>query len=120
MLKKLLVWGGLVLAGYASAATRSSPGPAQSTGTSVPSPSTSRLLLDKYCVTCPNEKSATAGIMLDSINPDQVAEHAAVWEKVVHRLRTGSMPPAGRPRPDSAGYNALIAHLEDELDRASS
>jgi Protein of unknown function (DUF1592)/Protein of unknown function (DUF1588)/Protein of unknown function (DUF1587)/Protein of unknown function (DUF1595)/Protein of unknown function (DUF1585) len=120
MLKKLLVWGGLVLAGYASAATRSSPGPAQATGTSVPSPSTSRLLLDKYCVTCHNEKSATAGIMLDSINPDQVAEHAAVWEKVVHKLRTGSMPPAGRPRPDSAGYNALIAHLEDELDRASS
>src|SRR5260370_10531257 len=29
---------------------------------------TNRALLDRYCVTCHNEKSATAGLMLDKVN----------------------------------------------------
>ncbi len=30
------------------------------------------------------------------------------------------MPPPGRPRPDEAAYDALIAHLETSLDRAAA
>ena len=44
-------------------------------------------------------------------NPD-------VWERVVAKLRAGSMPPPGRPRPDAATYARLRASLEGELDRA--
>src|SRR5712692_1795493 len=81
---------------------------------------TNRALLDRYCVTCHNEKSATAGLMLDKVNLEKAGENAAVWEKVVHKLRTRSMPPAGRPRPDASGYNVLITRLETELDRAAA
>jgi len=38
--------------------------------------------------------------MLDKMDLDKVGENPAVWEKVVHKLRTRAMPPAGRPRPD--------------------
>ena len=31
-----------------------------------------------------------------------------MWEKVVGKLRTGAMPPAGMPRPDAATHDALI------------
>ena len=81
---------------------------------------TNRALLDKYCVTCHNEKSATASLMLDKMKLEKVGEDAAVWEKVVHKLRTRAMPPAGMPRPDASGYNLLITRLETELDRSAA
>ena len=81
---------------------------------------TNRALLDRYCVTCHNQKLATAGLMLDKMNVEKAGEDAAVWEKVVHKLRTRSMPPAGMPRPDASGYNFLIGRLETELDRAAA
>jgi hypothetical protein len=58
--------------------------------------------------------------MLDKLNLSQVGEDAAVWEKVVHKLRTRAMPPGGRPRPDASGYNLLVTQLETELDRAAA
>src|SRR5689334_7581877 len=66
------------------------------------SASAQRALLDRYCVTCHNEKLKTAGLMLDQMDVSNVAENAAVWEKVVRKLRGRAMPPAGAPRPDKA------------------
>ena len=50
----------------------------------------------------------------------QVAADADTWEKVVRKLRTGSMPPAGRPRPDAAASLAFVTGLESALDRAAA
>ena len=59
-------------------------------------------MLDKYCITCHNQRTKTGGLALDTLDLAQVSDHAEVWEKVVRKLRTGAMPPAGRPRPDKA------------------
>ena len=37
----------------------------------------------------------------------------------MRKLRTGLMPPDGRPRPDAATYASLVSHLETALDRAA-
>ena len=79
-----------------------------------------RAIFDRYCVTCHNERLKTAGVIFDSLNVDDVGADAEVWEKVVRKLRAGSMPPAGRPRPDKAAYEDLAAWLEGELDRAAA
>jgi mono/diheme cytochrome c family protein len=79
-----------------------------------------RAVFDKYCVTCHNQKLKTGGLMLDTLDPANVAEGAATWEKVVRRLRGGSMPPAGMPRPDPAIYDSVAGFLETELDRAAA
>jgi len=79
-----------------------------------------RAMFDKYCVTCHNQKLKTAGLMLDTLDPANVAEGAATWEKVVRRLRGGSMPPAGMPRPDPAVYDSVAGFLETGLDRAAA
>jgi mono/diheme cytochrome c family protein len=42
--------------------------------------------------------------------------NAPLWEKVIRKLRTGAMPPAGMPRPDEATYNAVATYLEAALD----
>src|SRR5262249_33542398 len=59
-------------------------------------------LLSKYCVTCHNQRLRTAGLALDPADLTNIAHDPALWEKVVRKLRTGAMPPTGRPRPEPA------------------
>ena len=79
-----------------------------------------RALLNHYCVTCHNEKLRTAGLMLDKLDVGKVGEEPEVWEKVVRKLRTGAMPPAGLPRPDKATNDSFAAYLETALDSAAA
>src|SRR5262245_8244846 len=81
-----------------------------------PSP---RAVFDKYCTTCHNSRIKTAGLALDALDLGQVGEHADVWEKVVRKLRTGAMPPVGRPRPEKALSDSAASWLEARLDRAA-
>jgi hypothetical protein len=80
-------------------------------------------LLMQYCLPCHNERAKTAatvsGVMFDRVDAGKVAEAPELWEKVVRKLRTGSMPPPGARRPDDETARALISTLEETLDRAS-
>ena len=76
-----------------------------------------RALLTRYCITCHNDKLKTAGLALDTVATDNVPAGAQVWERVVRKLRTGQMPPPGRPRPGAAQAQALATWLESEIDR---
>src|SRR6476659_6115284 len=71
-----------------------------------PEKSANRAFLDKYCVTCHNQRLKTAGLMLDTLEVDEVAAAPEIWEKVISKTRGGLMPPAGRPRPDSQAFTA--------------
>jgi mono/diheme cytochrome c family protein len=77
-------------------------------------------VLQKYCVTCHNDRTKTAGLSLTSIDVGRVQDHPDIWEKVVVKLRARFMPPVGMPRPDAATYDALVTHLETALDRAAA
>ena len=77
-------------------------------------------VLQRYCVTCHNERLRTAGLALDLLDVANAAAHAEVWEKVIGQLRSRTMPPAQRPRPDDATYDALATYLETSLDRAAA
>src|SRR6516165_4469363 len=79
-----------------------------------------RDVLNKYCVTCHNSRLKTGGLQLDSIDVNDVAGNAQTWEKVVTKLRTGEMPPPGRPRPDDTTYKTVAAALENDLDAAAT
>ena len=76
----------------------------------------SRQVLDKYCVTCHNDRLRTGGLALDNVDPAQVTVKTDIWEKVIRKLRTGSMPPVGRPRPDAATLAAVASSLESAID----
>jgi mono/diheme cytochrome c family protein len=86
---------------------------------SLPSPLNGRALLDKYCVTCHNQKAKIAGLTLDKMDLDSVGDGAETWEKVIRKLRGGAMPPAGMPKPDRAAVDTFVASLETSLDRAA-
>ncbi len=79
-----------------------------------------RALLDTYCVTCHNERQKTAGLMLDKVDVEHVSAAADVWEKVVRKLSTGSMPPPGMRRPDPTSSSGMVSWLQTALDRAAA
>ena len=106
----LLLGGGVVALSRLGAQA-----PAPNTIAAAPTP---RVFLDTYCVTCHNQKLKTAGLMLDKVDLNDPGAHAEVLEKVVAKLRAGSMPPPGMPRADAATYRVVASTLENEIDKA--
>jgi mono/diheme cytochrome c family protein len=80
-------------------------------------PAVARAVLDKYCITCHNQRLRTAGLELDTLDLSNAAANAEVLEKIIAKLRAGAMPPAGNPRPDAATYRAVASALEQQVDR---
>jgi len=119
---RIAVLGGLVVFilvmayGPASGQTASTNAPAPAPG----SAATQRALLDKYCVTCHNDKVKTANLSLQNLDLTTVADHPEIWEQVIRKLRAGMMPPPGMPRPPLAQYERLRDWLEAEIDRKAA
>ena len=112
----------LVVSGYvATAAARVGSAPQQPPASPAGTASNEKLLratLDTYCVTCHNQRIKTAGLTLDAVDATSPHANPEIWEKVIARLRAGTMPPAGRPRPDAATAQSIAAWLEADIDRA--
>jgi mono/diheme cytochrome c family protein len=82
-----------------------------------------RAVLRQYCLTCHTQAMKDRGtvpIALDTLDLSNVTTGAESWEKVVRKIRTGLMPPPGRPRPDQATLGGLVSWLEGGLDRAAA
>ncbi len=94
--------------------------PSQAPNATSPPGADARGVITQYCVTCHNQRLRTAGLVLEASDPVSVAGHADTWEKVIRKLRLGTMPPAGVPRPDRATYDAVARWLEGEIDRAAA
>ena len=105
----------------ASGSTRAA-GPAQQSTANPPAATSSpvRPVVATYCYGCHNQRLGTAGLMLDAADAEHVGADAEVWEKVIRKLRAGTMPPVGRPRPDQPTLDAVISWLETELDEAAA
>src|SRR5436190_21120984 len=91
---RIVLTGVVLAANVATAAAQSGPA------------SDYRAVLDRYCASCHNQRLHTANLNLDKAGVDlgAVANHAAVLEKVLRKLETGSMPPPGLPRPPAETY----------------
>ena len=91
--------------------------PQQGASVADPNATGHRAELDRYCVTCHNARLKSGGVALDSLDVADVPAGTAVWERVIRKLRTGQMPPPGRPRPDKEHNDALASWLETTIDR---
>ena len=86
-----------------------------------PSPTAAhRAVVDRYCVSCHNDRLNRGGLALDTVVTHEVRQNPDVWERVLRKIRARQMPPIGLPRPDEATYNAVIASLETSLDYAAA
>src|SRR5258708_7188680 len=126
MNKKLLAVACVALLPLVSLVAQAPP-PTPAAGIAAPAPAataiTERALLNQYCVVCHNEKFKKTGqpsalaLTLDNIDVAHVEQNPETWERVVHKVRAGMMPPSGMPRPNPAAFEAAIGWLENELDK---
>ncbi|MEQ1760312.1 MAG: DUF1592 domain-containing protein [Vicinamibacterales bacterium] len=86
----------------------------------VPNVASLKPVLDRYCVTCHNNRLNTAGLRLDGVDFSNVGAHAETLEKVVRKLKGGMMPPQGSPQPDAATKAGLVSGLVAALDRTEA
>ncbi len=114
--------GGLMAAWFVLVSPLSANQPASPPPQASPAEQSSPLrpVLNRYCVGCHNDRLLTADLSLESMDAVHVAEGAAVWEKVIRKLRSGAMPPPRRPRPEPAVVENVLAWLETELDAAAA
>ena len=57
-----------------------------------------KTLVDRYCVTCHNQKLKTANLALDTLDIAHPEQNPLTWERAIRKLRGGMMPPPGFPR----------------------
>src|SRR2546425_1966211 len=114
----LLVPAGFVVFLCAGASIRSGlQASAQSAAADV---SAQRALIDKYCVTCHNQRVKTAGLALDTADLANIPAQSDIWEKVIRKVRAGMMPPVSAAQPEKAQLDALSTLLETSLDKWSA
>ena len=85
-----------------------------------PSVTSERALIDQYCVVCHSDKLKTGGLSLQSADMSNIPAGAETWEKVIHKVKLGAMPPQGMPRPDQASMDSFASWLETSIDRAAA
>ena len=105
-----------VVVGRPQSGDRSSAG----AGASPADAASVRAVLNRYCVSCHNQRLRTAGLALDTLDLARVSEMPAAWEKVIVKLRAETMPPVNSPRPDAGTYREVATWLEGEIDRAAA
>ena len=115
-----VLWAGATALGRAAPPSLAPPARQTQIGNGAAPSTPARALVTTYCVTCHNQRLRTANLSLDTADADAVGNSAETWEKVVVKLRSRSMPPAGNRRPDNATYDAAASWLERELDRAAA
>jgi mono/diheme cytochrome c family protein len=73
-------------------------------------------VVSQYCTDCHSLAEQEAGLVLENPNLGDPAAQRAKWEKVIHKLKAGLMPPPGEPRPSDETAANLVAYLETSLD----
>ena len=111
---------GFFLAGLLGAtlfSVKSTPGQTQGSHNATAAVPDARAVFDQFCIKCHNQTARTAGLALDKVDLANPAANAEILEKVIVKLRAGSMPPVGNARPDPETYRALATSLEATMDR---
>ena len=73
-------------------------------------------VIQEYCTGCHNPARLTGNLSLVDFEVEKAPEMAETAEKIIQKLRTGMMPPQGRPRPSGDTLMILVQDLERRID----
>ncbi|MSV34359.1 MAG: DUF1592 domain-containing protein [Bryobacterales bacterium] len=77
-------------------------------------------VLAKNCTGCHNAKLKTGGLNLEAFaNAAPSAQDRDTFEKVLHKLEAGEMPPKGQPRPSDAELNTVTKWIQTRFGLAA-
>ena len=74
-------------------------------------------LVKQYCATCHNDRTKAGQMSLQSFDAAKLEEHGELTEKMIRKIRSGMMPPAGARRPEQAVLAGLVTAFESRMDR---
>src|SRR5438105_585484 len=75
--------------------------------------------LSLNCTVCHNPGLKSGGLNLEAYKTlASITQDHERWEKVLHKLRAGEMPPKEMPRPDKAEVEKVCRLIESELAHA--
>ena len=77
-------------------------------------------MVEQYCVVCHNEQLANAGMIIPEVSLESIPHDAEIWERVIRKLQTRTMPPLEMPRPSEAQYQGFVGFLENIIDGAAA
>src|SRR5215467_8819197 len=77
-------------------------------------------LVDQYCAGCHNDKLKSGGFSFSTIDLAHSDRDAPQLERVILKLRTGMMPPAGMPRPSAGVLQSFAASIENAIDKSAA
>jgi Protein of unknown function (DUF1592)/Protein of unknown function (DUF1588)/Protein of unknown function (DUF1585)/Protein of unknown function (DUF1587)/Protein of unknown function (DUF1595)/Planctomycete cytochrome C len=76
--------------------------------------------LQRNCLECHDQETGKGGIVLEGYERRlEDPTNAKLWERVHDQIASGRMPPAKKPRPDSAQQREFSGQLSEQLTRAS-
>ena len=112
----------LVATGGQTASSAKGPVPAVSHAPATPvfGAAEQTALVKQYCTGCHNDRAKAGQLSLAAFDASKAADHVAITEKMIRKLRAQMMPPAGARRPDAGQLYALAVALETRIDRAAS
>src|SRR5262245_26137322 len=87
----------LIAAGVAGRAQRSQLAPSRPDAFPIES---QRAFIADYCSGCHNDKLKSGGMTLTALDLTRIPATPELAEKMIRKLRTGLMPPAGAKRPE--------------------
>jgi uncharacterized protein DUF1592/uncharacterized protein DUF1588/uncharacterized protein DUF1585/uncharacterized protein DUF1595/uncharacterized protein DUF1587/cytochrome c len=77
-------------------------------------------LVENYCFKCHNATDWAGSVAFDTMTPDAVPDDAKIWEAAIKKLKSGLMPPPGKPQPKPAARAGMVSWLETTLDKAQT
>jgi hypothetical protein len=73
-------------------------------------------LLTKHCLKCHSGQRPKGQLALDKLLDEAVArKYPETWDKIQHNLRSGDMPPSGRPKPAPMEVETITGWIDGEL-----
>ena len=73
-------------------------------------------LIENYCMDCHDEETSEGNLSLEGIHGNLVdgpdLDH---WEKILHQLELGQMPPNKKPQPTAAERHSLVQWIRAEF-----
>jgi len=78
-------------------------------------------ILKNTCTGCHNAQVMSGGVnLVPYLDSATILSERPAWEKILHKVETGEMPPKGIPRPPQNQIDALVGYLRGQFAAADA
>jgi mono/diheme cytochrome c family protein len=76
-------------------------------------------VFSRNCAPCHNDRLASGGLNIGPYTSSaSILDRREEWERILHKIRTGEMPPKGLPRPSADKIDAIRKFVEEKWEAA--